>query len=362
MIKEFIHQMEPSIGKEEIEAMNEYLSSGAWLTEFHKTKEFEKMICEFTGSKHCAVVNNGTVSLVVALLAAGIGPGDEVLVPDFTMIASPNSVILAGAKPVLVDIEKETLCIDIEKARAALTENTKCLMHVSFNGRTNDLRKIKQFCEENNLIFLEDSAQSLGSFYKGKHIGTYGDIGSFSFSTPKIITTGQGGALITDNTDLYDKISRLKDFGRARGGIDIHDTIGYNFKFTDMQAVIGIEQMKRMPERMKRKKHMFKLYQEQLSKLREVEFIKTNLEETAPWFIDIFVKEPLKLAEFLKKNNVGTRAVYPPIHTQRAYNIEGDFPVTEKYANMGLWLPSSIKVTDEQIVQVCSAIKKFYGH
>lgn len=353
--------MEPLIGKEEAAAMQEYLKGDVWLTEFRKTQEFEQQICEFTGSKHCVVTNNGTISLVMALLASGIKQGDEVIVPDFTMIATPNSAKLIGAKPVLVDVEKESLCIDMAKAKEAITKKTKCLIHVSFNGRTNDLYKVKKFCAENKIAFIEDAAQSLGSFYRGKHIGTFGGIGSLSFSPPKIITTGQGGALLTDDSELYNKMKKLKDFGRTSGGNDLHDTIGYNFKFTDMQAVIGIEQMKKLQQRIKRKKEMYGLYHDSLKNIREIEFIPTDLESTAPWFIDVYVDEPEKLASFLKENSIGTRPVYPPVNEQEAYNIQGDFPVTKNYAHRGLWLPSSLRLSDSDITRVCSTIKKFYG-
>ena len=353
--------MEPLIEEEEKIAMREYLNSDGWLTEFKKTEEFGHMICKFTGSKYCVVVNNGTISLTLALIAAGIKPGDEVIVPDLTMIATPNSAKLIGAEPVFVDVEKETLCIDLEKAKETLSQKTKCLIHVSLNGRTNDLDKVKKFCEENNLIFIEDAAQSLGSFYKGKHLGTFGDIGSFSFSMPKIITTGQGGALVTDNENTHNALRKLKDFGRVSGGTDIHNTIGFNFKFTDMQAVIGIEQMKKLGKRIKRKKEIYKLYYEQLKNIDKIEFIPTHLNDTTPWFVDIYVDDPRRLSLFLKENNVGSRQVYPPINTQKAYNINKKFPVTEYYSSRGLWMPSSLKLTNDEIIEICTIIKKFIG-
>jgi len=361
MIKKFIPQIEPLIGREEKNAMLEYLDSGAWLTEFKKTEEFEDMICKFTGSKYCVVVNNGTISLTLALIASGIKAGDEVIVPDLTMIATPNSAKLIGAEPVFVDVEPETLCIDLEKSKEAISSKTKCLIHVSFNGRTNNLDDVRKFCDEHNLAFIEDSAQSLGSFYKGKHLGTFGDIGNLSFSVPKIITTGQGGALMTDNEKTNSALRKLKDFGRVSGGNDIHDTIGFNFKFTDMQAVIGIEQMKKLDKRIKRKKQMYKLYEENLKNIDRVELIPTDLDATTPWFMDIYIDEPDKLALFLKEHNIGSRRVYPAIHTQKAYNIDKKFPVTEKYANKGLWLPSSLKLTDDEIIEICATIKKFYS-
>ena len=172
-----INQMEPWIGKEEKGAMMEYLDSGGWLTEFEKTREFEHMIAEYVGSKYASAVNNGTVSLIIALMALGIKEGDEVIVPDYTMIASANVVVLTGARPVLVDIHPSNLCIDLQLAQGAITPRTKAMMLVSINGRCPDMSKVVALAREYNLYLIEDAAQSLGSKYQGKHLGTFGKIG-----------------------------------------------------------------------------------------------------------------------------------------------------------------------------------------
>src|SRR5262249_1301273 len=148
------------------------------------------------------------------LKTLGIGPGDEVIVPDYTMIASANAVVLAGAKPVFVDIELDTLCLDLELTEKAITCATRAIMLVSLNGRAPDMDAIMALAQRHGLFVVEDAAQSLGSRWRGKHLGTFGVIGSFSFSAPKVITTGQGGALITDDPELFDRISKIKDFGR----------------------------------------------------------------------------------------------------------------------------------------------------
>ena len=162
-----INQMEPWLGEEEKRAVTEYLDSGGWLTEFRKTREFEKLIADFTGSGYASVVNNGTISLVIALMALGIGDGDEVIVPDFTMIASANAVALVGAKPVLIDIDPSNLCLDLERAEAAITPRTKAVIYVSLNGRCHDMNKVTALAGKYHLHLLEDAAQSLGSRYQG---------------------------------------------------------------------------------------------------------------------------------------------------------------------------------------------------
>lgn len=364
-MKQFLPQMQPQIGKEEQKAVSSYLKSGGWLTEYKKTEEFEQMIAQYTGAKYACVMSNGTVTLFAALQALGIGQGDEVIVPDLTMIASANAVILAGAKPVLVDIERETLCLDLNLAKQALTKKTKALMFVTFNGRSSDMDKVVSFCKENNLYLLEDAAQSLGSRWKGKHLGTFGDMGSFSFSTPKIITTGQGGALITNDDNLIKKIRQIKDFGRIKSGIDEHIALGYNFKFTDLQAVIGIEQMKKLSLRVTRKKEIYALYQKLLSAIPQVQFISTNLEDTSPWFIDILVEKRDGLAAYLQENQIGSRQIYPPLHTQSPYNKWAEyknkhFSVSKAISTKGLWLPSASSLKDETITAICKEIRKFF--
>jgi len=356
--------MQPWFGEEERRAMDDYLSQGGWITEFRKTQEFEQMIADYTGAKYCFAVNNGTIGLTLAAIAAGVEAGDEVIVPNFTMIATPNSLKLFGAKPVFVDVEPETLCLDIELVKRAITPKTKAIFFVSANGRypKSGIEAFVNLAREHNLALLEDSAQSLGSFYPdGTHIGRKGLIGSFSFSAPKVISTGQGGALITDDDDMAYKLKRLKDFGRSGGGNDIHDSIGWNFKFTDIQAVIGIEQMKKLQWRVERKKEILRLYQEALKNCCQVKFLNQDIVNTTPWFIDVFVENREKLQGFLKENNIGTRVMYPPINKQKAYNLPGNYPVANRIGEKGLWLPSASQLTDDEIYYICEKINEFYS-
>lgn len=361
--------MEPWFDDKEKQAINEYMEEGGWLTEFRRTARFEQMIAEYTGAKYCVVVNNGTISLTLAALACGIEAGDEVIVPNFTMIATPNSVKMIGAKPVFVDVEPETLCLDIKKVKEAITSKTKAIMFVNANGRypKSGIDAFEQLCKEKNLVLIEDSAQSLGSRYPdGRHQGTIGKVGSFSFSAPKIITTGQGGALITNDDEVIYRLKRLKDFGRSGGGNDVHDSIGYNFKFTELQACIGLVQMEKLAWRVERKKEIYKLYQKELADCPNVKFFEQDLTCTTPWFIDVLADNKLDLQSYMKEHGVGTRVMYPPINQQVAYtSIYGEpdvskFPVSNLVGEKGLWLPSAGQLTDEEIVSICGKIKAFY--
>lgn len=359
---DFIPQTEPWFDQAEADAVRNYMLSGGWVTEFHQTRAFEERLCNFTGANHCIATTSGTMALVLALLVVGVGPGDEVIVPDLTMIATPNAARLLGAKPVFVDVEPATLNLDIDKVAAVITRHTKAIIHVSLNGRSNDLDRLKILCREQDLYLIEDAAQSLGSYNRDRHLGTIGDIGCFSFSVPKVVTTGQGGAVITNDDQIAIALRKLKDFGRTEGGNDIHDTMGFNFKFTDVQAVIGIEQMKKLPGRLERKKDIWRRYAVALQDVGAVSLIGTDLTQVSPWFIDIYVDARDRLQAFLKERGVGSRPVYPPIHTQAAYDLGyKSFPVTERFSTRGLWLPSASQLTDDQIDHVCEAIGAFYA-
>ena len=363
MSNKFIMQMRPYFGKEETNAIINYMEEDGFITEYQRTEKFEKTICEFTGAKHCIIVNNGTISLTLAAMSLNIKHGDEVIIPNYTMVATPNSVKMFGAKPVFVDIDKNTLCLDLNLIERAINKKTKAIIFVSANGRypLSDIDKYTTLCKKYNIHLIEDAAQSLGSYYPdGIHIGRKGRIGSFSFSTPKIISTGQGGALITEDDEIALKIRRLKDFGRSRGGIDVHDSIGFNSKFTELQAVIGLEQMKKLQPRIKRKKDIWTLYKNNLADIKEIKLFNHDLKWTCPWFIDCVVENRSKLIEFLKKNNIGSRLMYPPLNEQKAYNIDGNFPVSKIIGEKGLWLPSYVQLSDNEINFITSKIYEFY--
>jgi perosamine synthetase len=363
MNQPFIMQMRPLFGEEEKRAICEYMDEDGFITEFKRTEKFEQMIAEYTGAKHCVVVNNGTISLTLAAMSVGVQAGDEVIVPNYTMIATPNSVKMFGGIPIFVDVEPETLCLDIEKVKQALTPKTRAIMLVSANGRypKAGIAAFENLAKERNLILIEDSAQSLGSVYPdGRHMGRAGLVGSFSFSAPKIISTGQGGALITDDDAVAAKLRRLKDFGRSGGGNDIHDSIGYNFKFTELQACIGIEQMKKLPSRVKRKKEIWQRYVHNLHGVQGISMFEHDIEHTTPWFIDSLVENRDSLIAHLKQEGIGTRTMYPPINKQIAYKLEGEYIISNTVGEKGLWLPSSVQLSNDEIDKICKKIVLFY--
>ncbi len=359
----YINQMEPCFGEQEKKALDSYIDSGGFFTEYKKTIQFEKMLSEFTGAKHCIVVNNGTVSLSLAGLAAGLSPGDEIIVPNYTMIATANAFKMFGIEPIFVDVKPDTLCLDFNALNTAVTSRTKAFVVMSANGRypSEGIDVFEEFADKNNLVLIEDAAQSLGSSYPdGRHIGTAGNVGSFSFSSSKIISTGQGGCVITDDDEVAGNARKLKDFGRKEGGIDFHESLGLNFKFTDIQACIGIAQMSKLSNRVRRKKDIYTRYMDNLSCLDQINFFSQDLKNTTPWFIDVLVESRESLMDHLHIKGIGSRRMYPPINKQPAYNVIGEHKVSNKIGETGLWLPSANQLSDDSIDFICDTIKEFY--
>ena len=363
-----IFQIEPSLDIAEKNELQDVIDSG-WFTEAKKTREFEQRFAKFTGSKYACAVTSGTAGLYLGLLAMNIKKNDDVIVPDLTFVASPNSIHAVGAKPILCDIEKKSLNIDIKNLEKKITKKTKAVMMVNFNGRTANMKQILQIAKKYNLKLIEDAAHSLGCFYGNKHQGTISDLGVFSFSTPKIITTGQGGMIVTNNKTLYERCCELKDFGRKIGAKKNmkrtfeHETIGYNFKFTEFQAAIGISQMKKLPKRIIKKKKMFKKYHDLLCDIKGISFVKTDLNKITPWMIDFILdskNKKNKLISHLEKNRIETRIFYPPIHRLKPYKyLDKNYRNSSDISDKGLWLPSSVKLENKEIDFICRKIKDF---
>jgi len=333
---DFIMQMRPKFDEKEASACYQYLLTDAFVTEFKVTKKLEQELADFLGIKHCFMNCNGTLAISAALNALGIQPGDQVLVPTYTMVASANAVRFIGAVPVFCDVSKETLTISPDIVKPYLEKDSgfdiKCVIHVSLNNRINKLEEIAKMCKEKNIWLLEDAAQSLGAYYKGQHIGGYGDVCTLSFSSPKIISMGQGGAVLTNNDNVAANLRKNKDFGRLKPGVEEYDDFGINMKVTDVQSTIGLVQMGRLPGRIQQVLNIQKTYE---SVLGNYMLTTTSTSQTQgisskewsdpgwlPWFIEIFLEDEYtrdQLSTWLKSIGVGTRKVYPSIHLQPAY-------------------------------------------
>jgi perosamine synthetase len=353
-----IMQHRPTFEKEEAIATYSYMMEDNFITEHKKTEELEKMICDYVGCKHCIMTTSGTVAIILALMALDLSEGDEVIVPNYTMIATINAVKFLKLVPIIIDVDKDTFTITCEEIEKNITIKTKCVLHVSLNNRYKDINNIMKQCYEKNLYLIEDSAQSLGCKINGKSLGTFGKIGCFSLSSPKIISTGQGGFCVTDDGEIAKKMNMIKNFGRRESGKDDFEVFGINLKFTDIQAVIGIEQMKKLDSRVKRMREMYNLYYENLKDI--VKMIPPLNDEWLAWFVDIYIQDRDNLINFLKFHKVGTRPVYGEINKTNIYKSDTIFVNSHYVCNNGLFLPSYITLDDNEILYICKLIRCWY--
>lgn len=349
-----IMQHRPTFEKEEANAVYKYMLEDTFLTEYKKTIELENIISKYVGSKYCIMTTSGTCALILGLMSLNLNIGDEVIVPNYTMIATINAVKMLKLIPIIIDVDKETYTMNVDEIQKNISDKTKCVIHVSLNNRYKDIDKILNFCRKKNLILMEDSAQSLGLKVNGKSLGTFGKIGCFSLSTPKIISTGQGGFLITDDDELNKKIRMIKNFGRVESGKDNFEVFGINLKFTDLQAVIGIEQMKKINYRTKRMNEIYNLYYENLKDKYEIK--KPLDDKWFPWFVDIYVKERDYIIDILKKHNIQTRKTYDEINKSSIYFLNNKYENSNYVSTRGLFLPSYITISNDEINYICNIL------
>ena len=249
-----IYQIKPVIGKKEKNNLINYIKKDNWITEHTVTENFEKNFSKFTNSKHCICFPNGTITMSSILDCLDLKKDDEVLVSNYTMVATANVAKFVGLKVRLVDISDKDLCMSPDDLIKKINKKTRVVIYTQMNGRVGQIDHIKNICKKKKLFLIEDAAHAIGSYKNKTHVGNSGIAGSFSFSMPKLITMGQGGAVITNNTKLAKRLRLYKNFGRKKSGEDVHKYIGYNFKITDMQSMLGLEQLKTINWRIKKKK------------------------------------------------------------------------------------------------------------
>lgn len=352
--------MNPVYGIEEKQAVIDYINSDGWLMEFKKTKELEKLIIDFTSSTYCSMTTSCTVALFLVCLAIELKAGDEVLMPAYTQAATANGAKMCGADIVFCDVDPISYTISYEEIQKNFTNKTRAIFITSINGRYPfNIEEIIKWCKDHNVWVIEDSAQALGCYADNKHIGTFGDFGCFSFGAPKMITTGQGGAIISHNKKMMDKIDAIKNFGRTVGIGEVYNIFGLNFKFTDLQAAFGIEQIKKLPDILIKKKQIYNWYQEHL-KHSNIKFPKTE-EGAIPVFADVLFKnEEWRniIAKELGEVGIGCRAVYTPLNKSPLYkNINNAYtPTADDIGKRGLQLPAQPNLDEKDIIQITNYI------
>jgi len=357
-VANYLYQMEPAFDEDDVLEVAECVRS-TWVIEAHRTAAFEQAVAEYVGACYAVAVPSCTVALALSLMALGIGSGDEVVVPDLTFVATANAVNLAGAIPVLADVCPDTQGLDPAALERAITPRTRAVIPVWFNGRDPGIEAIIAVARVNRLAVVEDAACALGSRRHGQHAGTFGDTGCFSFNTTKIITTGTGGMIVTNDPAIHERVERLKNHGRLDRR-DYHPTIGFNFGFTDVLAALGLAQMRKLPDRVIWKQKMFILYQERLAKVPGVSFPHTS-DEDCLWYADIYVDGPSRLKALLEGRGIQTRSYFPPLHTQPCYQMEGDFDNAMTISGRGLWLPFASYLKEQAVDRICSEIKAYFA-
>lgn len=362
----------PYFGEEEKQIVSEVIDSG-WVSQGPRVVEFEERFAEYVGAKYAVATTSCTTALHAALAVSGIGPGDEVIVPSLSFIATANSVIHARATPVFVDIDPETCNITAETIEKAITGKTRAVMPVHQMGLPVDLDPITNLCKKHGLILIEDAACAVGSEYKGKRIGGHSNIACFSFHPRKIITTGEGGMITTDNPDIAERLRRFRhhcmsvsDFERHAVNkviIETYPEIGYNYRMTDMQAAMGIVQLQKLPFIIERRRQIAEFYNEELGKILRIKVPKipgyayhnyqsywVELLDSAPVLRDV-------LMERLLEKGITTRRGIMAIHLEECYfRYKVHLPKTEKITKNTILLPIYPSMTEEEQKYVVTCI------
>jgi perosamine synthetase len=369
----FIPVCEPFLNGNEKKYVEDCVTSG-WISSTGKyVTIFEEEFAKFCNAKYAVAVSNGTVALHLALVACDIKAGDEVIIPDFTMIASAFAICYTGARPVFVDVNPETWNIDFNKIEEKINSKTKAIMPVSIFGQPCEMDKINKLAKKYNLIVIEDAAESHGAIYNGKKTGNLADITAFSFFANKNLTTGEGGMVVTNNFELYNKIKYYKNLCFPLTGPReyIHHDIGFNYRISNIHAAIGCAQLEKANEYIEMRKRNALIYQNKLKDTRGISFQGINKNtESVYWMNAILVNREEyghtrdELIEYLNMNSIETRLLFIGMHKQPSLekfgcDMSGEYIVTEYLTNNGLYLPSASNLKSNEIEYVCDLIIKF---
>ena len=369
---------EPLITEREKELLVECIETGWISSEGPFVRHFEEMFAEFVGVRHGIAVTNGTAALELSIAALNLNPGDEVILPSFTIISCAMAVIRNGLRPVLVDAECETWNMDIQKVQELLEQRAKrgeqsgkikAIMPVHIYGHPVDMDPLLELAHQHGLYVIEDAAEVHGAEYKGGKCGCLGHVAVFSFYANKIITTGEGGMVVTNDDDLAEKARSMRNLCFQPDQRFLHNKLGYNFRMTNMQAAVGVAQMERVGALVERKVLQGEAYRKILGGIAGIT-LQTVRDWAKPvyWVNGIVLDDDVpmdavKLARRLGEKGVQTRPFFWPMHEQPVFHAMGLFkdetyPVSERLARRGLYLPSGIALMDEQIEEVCETVKK----
>lgn len=352
----------PYFGGKELQYVSECINEG-WVSSIGKfIHRFESEFANYHSVEYATTTSNGTAALHLALEALGVGPGDEVIVPNLTFIASVNAIRYVGAEPIFVDSEKETWNLDLKDVQDKITQKTKAILPVHLYGNPCNMVKLMEVAKHNSLFVVEDCAEALGAEYADRKVGSFGDISCFSFFGNKIITTGEGGMCTTNNEGLYKKMQLLKNHGMDANKKYWHPVIGFNYRMTNIQAAIGLAQMEQINNFLEKRKQIAHWYSDYLNEIKGLNLHpKSDGGKEVYWMYSIILDEGIhrnKLIEHLRMRGIDTRPFFALPTRMPPYESDTQFPNASFLSSQGLNLPTSVDLTKENICFVCNNLKE----
>jgi len=361
--------VEPMLAGNEMNYVIECIKTNWISSQGSYVRRFEKEFADYLGVSHALAVSNGTAALHLALAALGIGPGDEVIVPDLTFAASINAVLYVGATPVLADVNRDTWVLDTDQCSHLITKRTRAIMPVHLYGQPVEMDPLIEMAKEKNLYLIEDAAEALGSTYHGRHVGAFGDAAAFSFFGNKMITTGEGGMVVFKNPAIAARAKVLRDHGMDPNRRYWHTDIGYNYRLTNLQAAIGVAQLEQIEKFIQKKLDLANSYRENLSGIKYVTFPgQRDGIRNVYWLFSIVIDPILpgvsrdEMMLRLPSAGIETRNLFYPLHTMPLYErYAGNmvFPNSEYLSANGLSLPSAVSLTQEEVEHICATIRNY---
>ena len=346
-------------GEDEIDKISQSIRNTN-ISQGKVSEELENRICELLNIKYCLTTLNGSAAILMALIALGIKPGYEVIVPNRTWISTAHAPMILGAIPVPVDVLEDKPIIDTTKIREKITEKTKAIIPVHLDGRDSNMDEINKIAKENNLAVIEDACQSFLSRTKdNQYLGTLSDIGCLSFSITKLFSTAQGGALVTNNEELYNKLKLIRNNGTRSALTPEYSTLGSNFKFNDILASIGLVQLSQPKQRVEHVKSIYNKYKEATDKLDCIKIIPVNLPNEIPMYVEVLCKNREKLVNFLNSKNIYPRLFLPNVNSAPHIKRIGNFPNSDNFEKNGLFLPCGPALEIENVDKVINYLKEF---
>ena len=368
---------EPLLGERELEFVSDCVSTG-WISSAGSyIEEFEERWAAFCGRKHGIAVSNGTTALQAAVVSLGLEPGSEIIIPSFTIISCALAALYAGATPVLVDADPRTWCMDVERLSSLIGPRTRAIMAVHIYGHPVDMDPLEELAREHGLAVVEDAAEVHGAEYltgrekpdaRWKRCGSFGDLSAFSFYANKLVTTGEGGMVLTDDAGLAEKVRGLRNLCFRTDRRFLHTELGYNFRLTNLQAAVGVAQVERIDEIIARKRWMGQAYTERLQGIPGLQLpVEESWAKQVYWMYGVVVDQSTgmdagELARRLDERGVQTRPFFLGMHEQpvlrdRVRLAPDGYPVSERLARQGVYLPSGVALSEEQLGRVCEAVR-----